>query len=108
MDNRSLSRELSLISLGLVNEGIDKEAFELTNLSLDTVLESAIDFMVNFCREELNQCESLLNVMSNNLFEIELCEKDTSSSKKIREELQESISNIERVMNILSDAIDIT
>ena len=107
MDNRSLSRELSLISLGLVNEEISKKAFEFTSLSLDTVLESAIDFMVNFCREELNQCESLLNETSNNFFEIELCETDSSSLKKTREELQESISNIERVMNILSDAIDI-
>jgi len=107
MDNRSLSRELSLISLGLVNEEITKQTFELTSFSLDTVLESAIDFMVNFCREELNQCESLLNATSNNFFEMELCEVDSSSSKKTREELQESISNIERVMNILSDAIDI-
>ena len=107
MDNRSLSRELSLISLGLLNEEITKQAFEFTNLSLDTVLESAIDFMVNFCKEELNQCESLLNATSNNFFEMELCEIDSSSSKKTREELQESISNIERVMNILSDAIDI-
>ena len=107
MDNRSLSRELSLISLGLVNEEISQQAFEFTSLSLDTVLESAIDFMVNFCREELNQCESLLNVTSNDFFEMELCEIDSSSSKKTRGELQESISNIERVMNILSDAIDI-
>ena len=109
MDNRSLSRELSLISLGLVNEEITIQAFESRNLSLDTVLESAIEFMVNFCREELNQCESLLNVTSNNFFEMELCETETDSSslKKTREELQESISNIERVMNILSDAIDI-
>ena len=107
MDNRSLSRELSLISLGLINEEITKQSFDLTNFSLDTVLESAIDFMVNFCREELNQCESLLKATSNNFFEMELCEIDSSSSKKTREELQESISNIERVMNILSDAIDI-
>ena len=107
MDNRSLSRELSLISLGLLNEQIPKQAFEFTNLSLDTVLESAIDFMVNFCREELNKCESLLDATSNNFFEMELCERDSSSSKKTREELKESISNIERVMNILSDAIDI-
>ena len=107
MDNRSLSRELSLISLSLVNEDISKQAFEFTSFSLDNVLESAIDFMVNFCREELNQCESLLNVTSNDFFEMELCEIDSSSSKKTRGELQESISNIERVMNILSDAIDI-
>ncbi len=107
MDNRSLSRELSLISLGLVNEEITKQAFELTNLSLDNLLESAIDFMVNFCREELNHCESLLNATSNNFFEMELCEIDSNSSKKTREELQASISNIEKVMNILSDAINI-
>ena len=107
MDNRSLSRELSLISLGLINEEITKQAFDLSNISLDVVLESAVDFMVSFCREELNQCESLINVTSNNFFEMELCETDSSSAKKTRQELQESISNIERVMNILSDAIDI-
>jgi len=107
MDNRSLSRELSLISLGLINEKINEQAFDVSNISLDTVLESAIDFMVNFCREELNQCESLLNVTSNNFLEIELCETDNSSSIKIRQDLQKSISNIERVMNVLSDAIDI-
>ena len=107
MDNRSLSRELSLISLGLINEEITKQAFDLSNISLDTVLESAVDFMVSFCREELNQSESLLNITSNNFLEMELCETDSSSSKKIRQELQESIFNIERVMNILSDAIDI-
>ena len=107
MDNRSLSRELSLISLSLVKEGITNQTFELTNFSLDTVLESAIDFMVNFCREELNQCESLLSATSNNFFEMELCAIDSSSSKKTREELQNSISNIERVMNILSEAVEI-
>ena len=107
MDNRSLSRELSLISLGLINEEINQYDFDLSKISLDKILESAVDFMVNFCRDELNQCESLLNVTSNNFFEIELSETDNSSAKKIREELQESVSNIERVMNILSEAIDI-
>jgi len=107
MDNRSLSRELSLISLGLIKDEVNRSDFDLVNISLDKVLESAVDFMVNFCREELNQCESFLNVTSNNFFEIELLEIDNSSSQKIRKDLQESISNIERVMNILSDAIDI-
>ena len=106
MDNRSLSRELSLISLGLINEEINKQSFDMSNISLDTVLESAVEFMVNYCREELNQCESLLKNTSNNFFEIELRETDNSYSKKIRKDLQESIINIEKVMNILSDAVD--
>jgi len=107
MDNRSLSRELSLISLGLISEEINEKTFNSRYISLDRVLESAVDFMVNFCREELNQCESLLNVTSNDFFEIELCETDNSFSTKIRKDLQKSISSIERVMNILSDALDI-
>tara|TARA_Y100000589_G_scaffold269815_1_gene261907 strand:+ start:2720 stop:3343 length:624 start_codon:yes stop_codon:yes gene_type:complete len=107
MDNRSLSRELSLISLGLINEEITNKDIDLKKISLDSVLESAVDFMVNYCREELNQCESFLNITSNNFLEIELCETDGSFSKKIRQDLQKSISIIEKVMNILSDAIDI-
>ena len=106
MDNRSLSRELSLISLGLINEEINEDDINLNKISLDKVLESAVDFMVNYCKEELNQCENLLNITSNDFFEMELNETD-SSLKKTREDLQGSLSNIEKVMNILSEAIDI-
>jgi len=106
MDSRSLSRELSLISLGLINDSESKGDTDLKNISLDMVLESAIDFMANYCREELNQCENLLNITSNNFFELELSELDNFSSKKTREDLQQSLSNIEKVMNILSDALD--
>ena len=106
MDSRSLSRELSLISLGLINDLESKGDTDLKNISLDMVLESAIDFMANYCREELNQCENLLNITSNNFFELELSELDNFSSKKTREDLQQSLSNIEKVMNILSDALD--
>tara|TARA_Y100001978_G_scaffold170371_1_gene159674 strand:- start:189 stop:824 length:636 start_codon:yes stop_codon:yes gene_type:complete len=106
MDSRSLSRELSLISLGLINDSESKGDTDLKNISLDMVLESAIDFMANYCREELNQCENLLNITSNNFFELELSELDNFSSKKTREDLQQSLSSIEKVMNILSDALD--
>ena len=106
MDNRSLSRELSLISLGLINEKTSNKDIDLQNINLDAVLESAIDFMVNYCKEELNKCESLLNIASNNFFEIEIRETGQCSSSKTREDLKESVLTIEKVMNILSDAID--
>ena len=106
MDNRSLSRELSLISLGLINEKTSNKDIDLQNINLDAVLESAIDFMVNYCKEELNKCESLLNIASNNFFEIEIRETGKCSSSKTREDLKESVLTIEKVMNILSDAID--
>ena len=107
MDNRSLSRELSLISLGLISEEITIKDIDLKNISLDAVLDSAVDFMVSYCREELNKCESFLNKMSNDFLEMELCEIDNFSPRAIRQNLQESVSNIEKVMNIISEAIEI-
>ena len=54
MHNRSLSRELSLISLGLIK---DKGDSKLNNFQIEEVFESALDSLINHCREELDNCE---------------------------------------------------
>ena len=48
MHNRSLSRELSLISLGLIK---DKGDFELNKSQIEEIIESALDSLINHCRE---------------------------------------------------------
>jgi N utilization substance protein B len=53
-NNRSLSRELSLISLGLIK---DKGDFKLNKLQVEEIFESALDSLVNHCRDELDNCE---------------------------------------------------
>ena len=55
MHNRSLSRELSLISLGLIK---DKGDFKLNKFQIEEIFESALDSLINHCREELDNCES--------------------------------------------------
>ena len=55
MHNRSLSRELSLISLGLIK---DKGDFKLNKFQIEQIIESALDSLINHCREELDNCES--------------------------------------------------
>ena len=104
MNNRSLSRELSLISLGLIND--NKAADELENINLDHILECAVESIVNHCRQELDECEINLENASQNLLESELYEIDNSFFEKIRNEMKNSLENLESVMNILSDTLE--
>ena len=46
MHNRSLSRELSLLSLGLIK---DKEYIELNKFQIEEIFESALDTLINHC-----------------------------------------------------------
>jgi len=103
MHNRSLSRELSLISLGLIK---DKGDFKLNKLQIEEIFESALDSLINHCREELDNCESELENASQKILESELQEGVDSSFLNVREELKKSIKKIETVMNTLSITLD--
>ena len=102
-NNKSLSRELSLISLGLIK---DKGAFKLNKLQIEEVFESALDSLINYCREELDDCESELENASQKILDSELQEGAVSSFSKVREELKKSLIKIETVMNTLSVTLD--
>ena len=51
MHNRSVSRELSLISLGLIK---DKGDFKLNKFQIEEIFESALDSLINHCREAVS------------------------------------------------------
>jgi len=102
-NNRSLSRELSLISLGLIK---DKGDFKLNKLQIEEIFESALDSLINHCRDELDNCESDLENASQKILESELQEGIDSSFANVREELKKSIKKIETVMNTLSITLD--
>ena len=103
MHNRSLSRELSLISLGLIK---DKGDFKLNKSQIEEIFESALDSLINHCRDELDNCESNLENASQKILESELQEGIDSSFSNVREELKKSIKKIETVMNTLSITLD--
>jgi len=104
MHNRSLSRELSLISLGLIK---DKGDFKLNKLQIEEIFESALDSLINHCREELDNCESELENASQKILDSELQEGIDSSFSNVREELKKSLKKIETVMNTLSVILDL-
>ena len=103
MHNRSLSRELSLISLGLIK---DKGDFKLNKFQIEEIIESALDSLINHCREELDNCESDLENASQKILDSELQEGVDSSFSNVRDELKKSLKKIESVMNILSVTLD--
>ena len=102
-NNRSLSRELSLISLGLIK---DKGDFKLNKLQIEEIFESALDSLINHCRDELDSCESDLENASQKILDSELQEGVDSSFANVRDELKKSLKKIETVMNTLSLTLD--
>ena len=102
-NNRSLSRELSLISLGLIK---DKGHCKLNKFQIEEIFESALDSLINHCRDELDNCESELENASQKILESELHEGVDFSFSKIRDQLKESLIKIETVMNTLSVTLD--
>ncbi len=102
-NNRSLARELSLISLGLIK---DKGGLKLNKFQIEEVFESALDSLISHCRDELDNCESDLENASQKILDSELQEGFDSSFSKARDELKKSLKKIETVMNTLSVTLD--
>ena len=102
-NNKSLSRELSLISLGLIK---DKGDFKLNKSQIEEIFESALDSLINHCRDELDNCESDLENASQKILDSELQEGFDSSFVNVRDDLKKSLTKIETVMNTLSVTLD--
>ncbi|ABM71217.1 Antitermination protein NusB [Prochlorococcus marinus str. MIT 9515] len=103
MHNRSLSRELALLSLGIIK---DKGDLVLSNCQIEEIFESALDSLINHCRDELDDCEADLENVSQNLLDSELKEGSDSSFANVRDELKKAFHKIESVMNSLSVTLD--
>ena len=101
--SRTLSRELSLICLGLIK---DKGDCKLNKIQIEEIFESALDSLINHCREELDNCEIDLENASQKLLDSELQEGVDSSFSNVRDELKKSLKKIETVMNTLSITLD--
>ena len=103
MHNKSLSRELSLIALGLIK---DKGDFKLNKFQIEEIFDSALDSLINHCRDELDNCESELENASQKILDSELQEGVNSSFSNVRDLLKKSLIKMETVMNTLSITLD--
>ena len=102
-NNKSLSRELSLISLSLIK---DKGDIQLNKYQIEEIFESALDSLINHCRDELDNCESDLENAAQKILDSELREGLDSHFANVRNDLKKSLTKIETVMNTLSVILD--
>jgi len=91
--NRSLSRELALISLGLIKENGD---YKLNTLKIEEIFESALDSLIKYCRDELDICESELENASQKILDSELHEGIDASFSNVRNELKKSLTKFSK------------
>ena len=103
-NNKSLARELSLISLGLIQ---DNSEFKLNKFQVEEIFESALDSLINHCRDELDNCESDLENASQQILDSELQEGVNTPFSNVRDEIKKSLKKIETIMNTLSVILDL-
>ena len=101
--NRSLSRELSLLSLGLIK---DKGNFTLSKVQAEEIFDSALDSLITYLRDELDNTAINLENASQNILDSELQDSADMPLEKVRDEIKKSLNKIETVMNSLSVALD--
>ena len=65
-----------------------------------------MESLINYCRDELDNCESDLENASQKILDSELQEGVDSSCSNVREEIKKSLKKIENVMNTLSITLD--
>ena len=106
MDHRSLSRELTLISLGLIKDNKDKHNSDIDNINFESIFESGIELMINHCREELSECEDNLEKAYGKILESELSDIKNELFLNSRNDIKEAVHDIQVVMNNLSDILE--
>ena len=84
----------------------DNGDFKLNKLQIEEIYESALDSLINHCRDELDDCESELENASQKILDSELQEGVDSAFLGIKNDLKQSLTKIETVMNTLSVTLD--
>ncbi len=84
----------------------DKGNLKLNKFQIEEIVDSALDSLLNNCRDELDNCELELENASQKILDSELQEGFNSTFSNVREELKKSLQKIESVMNTLSETLD--
>lgn len=104
MQSRSLARELALLVLGQLS---DREAQAAADLSLDSVLQKALESLQQHWRESLDTCAADLEKAQQHLLDSELQDGGDGRSPVVREHLKSSLTMAEQVLNGLSSSLEL-
>tara|TARA_Y100000589_G_scaffold18094_1_gene15026 strand:+ start:108 stop:734 length:627 start_codon:yes stop_codon:yes gene_type:complete len=105
MQTRTLSRELALFVLGQCAERERSSALED---NLETLLQRALDSLMQHWREVLDHCASDLEKAQQSLLDSELQDGSASGDMaSVRSHLRETLTGAEQVLNGLSASLEL-
>ena len=104
MPIRSLSRELALLVLSQVPE---QKAPSVADLSLDAVLDKALETLTQHGRESLDSSAADLEQAQQSLLDSELQQGLDSTHDSVRSHLRSSLTAAEQVLNGLSASLEL-
>ena len=104
IQTRSLSRELALLLLEQIS---DENIESLEVLSLDKILNKAIDTLMHYWREELDNCSNLIELAQDDLIGDEDNEFRSMKNNRTKDYLKKCLNKEELILNNLSDSIEL-
>ena len=104
MATRSLSRELALLVLGQIS---DQKPVATADLAMDSVLEQALDSLMQHWRESLDSSAAELEQAQQTLLDSELQVDGSAATPKSRDHLRSCLTMAEQVLNGLSASLEL-
>jgi N utilization substance protein B len=106
MQSRSLARELALLVLGQLP---DRDGQVMADVSLESLLQKALDTLMQHWRETLDGCAADLEKAQQHLLDSELQDGGDRGGTQVavRDQLQASIGAAEQVLNGLSGCLEL-
>ncbi len=103
MQSKSIARELALLVLGQISEN---QIAELQSLSFESLLNKALQSLMDHCRDGLDSSAGQLETAQQHLLETELQDFDENSAVRIRSHLKACLVESENVLNSLSASLE--
>ena len=104
MQTRSVARELALLIIGQIS---DDYSFAKQDISIESLLNKALDSLIDYWREALDNCASQLEIAQQQLLDSELQDSGKDSIDKVRGHLSKCLLESENVLNSLSVSLDL-
>ncbi len=103
MQSNSFARELALLVLGQISENDSKD---LLSLSIENILQKALDSLMEHIRERLDSCAFELERANQNLVDSELKNVSNDSLLDVKKHLKSTVFDAENALNQLSATLD--
>ena len=105
MESRSLAREVSLLVLGQISKQNIKD---YNSISLEKMLDLGLDTLINYWREQLDECASQIELAQVELSKTDFEETEKYNISLARKYLNLTLKKSENILNILSDTFELS